>query len=102
MEQNNTKKSRIIRENNQISEPDSKSMVNDTIDPIQLIYHWDDDCGNGGEYVLGTFTSRLALGLFLADKMLGYVNDVQSYRNSLDNLHLKKIVVNPEYEEGKC
>lgn len=95
MEENNTEKSQII-------EPVNLTVHDDMINPTQLLWLWSDECGGNGEVVLGTFTSKIALGLFLVEKALKSDYLDNGVCGLLDNLHLQKIIVNPEYEVGKC
>ncbi len=95
-----TKNSRIKRENLQIIEDGKSGMEekSDQIEPIQLIKKYDDEYSHE-LIVLGTFTSRLALGAFLVSLM---ERDTSQSYSDLDDLYLQKIKINPKYKSGQC
>lgn len=67
----------------------------DAIEPTQLVRIWSDEYSHEHE-VLGTFTSRTALGLFL----VGLIEKkTSSSYSDLHDLYLEQIKINPNFEE---
>lgn len=75
-------------------EEKTKIQKSDKIEPTQLMRIWSDEY-NYENTVLGTFTSRTALGLYLVSILEEEVNPTIS---RLQNLFLKKIEINPTLE----
>ena len=78
-----------MKENIKLQKPDE-------IEPMQLLRIWSDEYDHECS-VLGTFTSRTALGLYLVSLL---EEDIHSSYSRLDNLFLRKIEINPSYEGG--
>jgi len=98
METTPTEKTRTIREKDSKADTTNIVMETDRIKPTQLVYSSYDESGYGGTEVLGTFTSKKALGIFLAEKIIDH-HYSDSY-SALGDLYLKQIQVNPKFTSG--
>lgn len=79
------------------SESDTSNIIKDTdrIYPTQLVQNYRDEYEyHNGEFVLGTFTSKMALGMFLSEMVL---EQTKKGYSSMNELSLKRIKLNPNY-----
>lgn len=65
----------------------------DRIEPTQLVRNWSDEYSHEHS-VLGTFTSRTALGLFLVGLL---EQETSPSYSDLHDLFLERIKINPEH-----